>query len=366
MTNLSDNLKNEKRGKFIIQGNGKKRIELKQEEINALAFLETQRILTINQLYQYCRDYLLYNITLYSFKNRIRRLEEYKIIRSIFHNEPSFNSDRFKCISIGRKGIDILCNFDFLTKDYRKEDIYTFLKKRNFIHTIGVQQAVINILTYFKSQTLDFKIMLDFYKEEITEDDTYENEGTLKLASVSPQKYRYERISDFNYRYKRSYSPIPRRGIPNRSNNVYDRNRRIVRKITIIKPDWIIILNPIPRKVLNIEFDVGTEKLSDLIFKIFGYIEVCRMKPNETHGVIITLPDESFLSRNKFGDRSKRIHNIQDAIKQFPNLLNSIRETNLQIYVVSLKNIGKAALHFFTRIEDEFINECGIVNRSIK
>src|SRR5690606_1655390 len=110
------------------------------------AFLERHRLLTLQQFYKVAVH--LYDVRMkeYSFKNRIRKFEEYYLIRSKTYSE-GFEGERFKYLCIGSKGIDLLIEQEFLDHSYNKTGIYKFNQKKNLIHFLATQQAVINIIS---------------------------------------------------------------------------------------------------------------------------------------------------------------------------------------------------------------------------
>ncbi|MED0666927.1 hypothetical protein [Bacillus badius] len=111
----------------IVIRKGRERIEISIKEVAGLRFLEAQHALTVTQYYDFCRWFLGHEITSYGFKNRLRKMEKFKLIRSEQFKD-GFQGDHFKYISIGSKGIDLLIELKRLPESYNKKRIYNFIE----------------------------------------------------------------------------------------------------------------------------------------------------------------------------------------------------------------------------------------------
>lgn len=57
--------------KIVLKKNARQRLELTKSDLHLLAFLEQQRMLTLQQFYQVAKHLFEMKIAEYSFKNRI-------------------------------------------------------------------------------------------------------------------------------------------------------------------------------------------------------------------------------------------------------------------------------------------------------
>src|SRR5690625_5043511 len=140
---------------IILRKGTRQRLELSWIDLDLLAFLERHRMLTLQQLYQVATGLFDVKTKEYSFKNRIRKFEDYHLIRGWQYSE-GFEGEQFKYLCIGSKGVDLLMEYELLDHSYNKTGIYKFNQKRNLIHFLATQQAVINIIS-----DLDGEVILD-------------------------------------------------------------------------------------------------------------------------------------------------------------------------------------------------------------
>ncbi len=320
----------------VIKGKGRSRLEVKNSEILLLEYLERHRLLTMAQLYKYYTQFLGEEVKEYSFKNRLRRLEEFKLVRSANFAED-FDGERFKYFSIGTGGVEILIKNNFLPEDYNKNKIYQFLEKKNKLHFLYTQETVLNVMCIYKQRLLTPRY------SKFSE--------IIKFDSLSPALVSYDQwiprinkpVSMFNKgaRYANTAQFM---------NNNQHYEKKSGDWIPIVRPDWIIRreLNNQQKTIrhLNIELDTGTEPLEQIEDKIWKYILLAEEYPEQDHGVLLVLPDESFSKRTKYGDRSQRIKNIREKILKDPLIIDRSEEVKLKTGVVSLKDAGIVATKF--------------------
>lgn len=321
----------------VIKGKGRSRLEVKISEILLLEYLERHRLLTMAQLYKYFTQFLGEEIKEYSFKNRLRRLEEFKLVRSSSFAE-GFDGERFKCFSIGTGGINLLIENGLLFEDYNKNQIYQLLEKKNKLHFLYTQEVVLNIMCTTKQ-----RLSLPQYKHY---------SQTKLYSSLSPSHVPYEMWIE------KASKPVAmfNKGAAHARAAQFINNNQQYKKstgdwVTIIRPDWILKREfdnlGQKTKYLNIELDTGTEPLEQLEDKVWRYCILAERESNSSkHGVLFVLPDESFSKRTKYGDRSQRITNIREKIFNDPLMADRIKKVNLAVGVVSLRNAGVVVTNF--------------------
>ncbi|WP_338754872.1 hypothetical protein [Bacillus sp. FJAT-52991] len=310
---------------------GRKRLELKQLEVEALSFLENQRALTLTQYYEFCYYVLDYDITEYAFKNRIRKLEEFKIVRAK-NFVDGFEGERFKYISVGAAGVDLLIQTKRLPTDYNKRKIYTFLEKENLYHYFATQQVVIDFYRRIKM----------FYKRDMS------NIIKSLIPSQSPYKMwvSYKKLTNNTSRIPglSRFQAVEKKTQPyNKPTGEY---------VPCVVADWILHAekkeeNTILMKTAHIELDTGSESLDELEYKVLRYLNLAESNPNATIAVFFILPDETYLAGKKFGNRDKRVENIRKHFSNNPKLIKRIKESNLLVCVYPLRKADIALGYFF-------------------
>lgn len=307
--------------KIILRKGNRQRLELASTDLQLLVFLEQQRMLTVQQLYQVSTILFKQEIQDYSFKNRLRKWEEYKLIRSDFYSN-GFEGERFKYVYIGSKGIDLLIEQKMLDPSYNKQKIYKFNQKKNVIHYLATQQAALNILF-----SLNRKMMTSL-------DGKVKKYGMIyneNLFSHSPATFPYEEwipdTRNLHHQNQGAYhSKIAK--YMSQSNSSSQQSGKIM---TIVKPDWIIRLKPDKERelLINIELDTGTEPIDTLVEKVFKYALLAENNPSVQHFMCIIIADDSFSSRSRFGDGIKRSKNIVERILTDDLVKKRIKETKL-------------------------------------
>lgn len=308
-------------GKVILKKD-RQRIELSEAEIYALKWLFDHRALTVAQYYFVTSTFFRHHISEYAFKNRLRKMEEFKLIRSGKHTD-GFEGDRFKYLLIGSRGIDILKQEKRIKDDYDKKKIYTFGSKVNHYHFFATQEVVIRFIAHYYS------------KEGVS------REKRLKIRSIPssslPYTYSVSRSkpsarSPYGYTNRHySYDNKPKQELPSHVD------------VTICKPDWILKAENL---VCNIELDTGSEPVHELAMKVYSYLRVAKGYDQFQHQLLIVLPDETFLKKQKFGNRTKRIENIYEQFRK-EGLMEKAAEVNLTINVCSLKHAAAVITKFF-------------------
>lgn len=320
----------------VIKGKGRSRLEVKISEILLLEYLERHRLLTMAQLYKYFTQFLGEEIKEYSFKNRLRRLEEFKLVRSSSFAD-GFDGERFKYFSIGSGGINLLIENGLLFEDYNKNQIYQLLEKKNKLHFLYTQEVVLDIMCTTKQ-----RLSLPQYK--------HYNQTKL-FSSLAPSHVPYEMW------IQKASKPVAmfNKGAAHARTAQFINNNQQYKKsngdwVTIIRPDWILQreYDSQEQKIryLNIELDTGTEPLEQLVDKVWRYCILAEQDPESKHGVLFVLPDESFSKRTKYGDRSQRITNIRDKIFKDSLMVDRLKQVKLSVGVVSLKKAGAVATKF--------------------
>lgn len=315
--------------KVIIKGKGKKRLELGLSDILLIDCLFTHQVLKTDQLYKFYTEYLFEKIHPYSFKNRLRKFEEYHLVRSDTFAEE-FDGDRFKYYSLGAAGADLLIEQELLPSNFNKKSIYKHLKKENLLHFLGATQAAINILCALAA---------------------IQDSG---FDSLPPSQHPYEEwVPNI-----RAVGPTMNRGArqaaaANRNWNP-DYKKRQGKWMTIVRPDWIISKEKEnqEKRYLNIEFDTGSESLDTLQEKLWKYHLLAEYRPNEKHIVMFVLPDESYSKHYNFKEIDKRAGKIESLFSTVENTERS-KEVGLTVCVTTLDLTAHYGFHLLTATIDQ-------------
>ena len=260
-------------------GDNKKGVQLKQTELELLKKLLHHRLLTTSQLYSLYSSYV--DVSYISFCNRLKKLYSMDIINKKEYTlgQKGFYFNYFR---IGKRGVDALVANEFIEHDAADEyeDVKKGFNAKNIDHYLAIQELVVDVLKCGEQKREQFQ-------------------------SIHPWKVPY-----------------------------IDKHSKEDEKLVI--PDWIIKKG---NKYLNIEMDTGSESLSTLKEKVKRYMNLAEQKPNQKHVVLFVLLDESFTTRQKYGDRTVRVGNVKQS------LINTkgIEGSNLDVYVVSLSNASNIA-----------------------
>ena len=323
--------------KIILKKNARQRLVLNKGELKLLAFLEQQRMLTLQQSYQYANKFCKMYMTDYSFKNRIRKFEDYHLIRGYYYSE-GFDGERFKYICIGSKGIDLLIEHNLLDSSYNKPKIYKFDKKKNIMHFLMTQQVVINLLTQLDGEVIHYpnskelKYLL-FYDERVS---SY-SPAVLPYTEWVRKERNLHRQNDGAYHAK-----VAKYMTTNKQTSKINGAT-----MTIVKPDWIIKVKGEKETrdaFINIELDMGTEPIQTLIEKVFKYAILAEKNKNELHIMNIVVADNSFSNRSKLSDGIKRGENIAKHFISDPAVVNRLKESGLKIKISPLKYNNQAVI----------------------
>lgn len=320
--------------KIVLKKNARQRLELTKSDLQLLVFLEQQRMLTLQQFYQAAKHLIEMKITEYSFKNRIRKFEEYHLIRGDHYSE-GFNGERFKFLCIGSKAVDLLIENKLLDISYNKSKIYKFNQKKNLMHFLATQQAAINILT-----NLNAELIRDPNTDEIKYSILY----NLTAFSYSPATFPYtEWIRKHKNLHRQNsgayHARVSKYMTGNKSNTEINGTTMM-----IVKPDWIIELKgskKVRNAIINIELDMGTEPIETLVQKVFKYAILAEKNPESLHIMDIVVADNSFSNRSTLSSGIKRAENIRKQFVSDSALANRVEKTGLKIIVSSLKQNNK-------------------------
>lgn len=329
--------------KFIMKGKGKSRIEVNVGELLMLNYLEKHHLLSTEQLFKCYTKIYLSEIHPYAFKNRLRKFEEFKLVRSSNFAE-GFDGERFKYYTIGTAGIDLLIKEKLLSDDYNKNRIYHRLNKKNVLHFLMTQEVVLGI-----KLVLEERQNMPVYKDM---------NFSLKTKSLSPAEYTYDiwipKVSGTVSRNNKGANHARAAAYMKSSGS----ERRSGHYVSIIKPDWIMkrsFIDPNEQsRILNIELDTGTEQWSQIEEKIWRYCIVAERNKDCKHAVVFVLPDETFSMRTKYGDRSQRIKNMYMNLEKDTKLIERMKEVNLDVGINSLKHIGRRAAIY---LQPEYFEE---------
>lgn len=315
---------------IILRKGTRQRLELSRTDLNVLAFLERHRMLTLQQLYQVTTGLFDVRTKEYSFKNRIRKFEEYHLIRGWQYSE-GFEGERFKYLCIGSKGIDLLIEHDFLDQSYNKTGIYKFNQKKNLIHFLATQQAVINIIS-----DLNDKLISDISTKEPKYGILYD----AVTFSHSPVDFPYtewiRKERNLHRQNSGAYHAKTAKYMTGHSSGTELRGSTM----TIVKPDWIIELKGYKKTrdaIINIELDMGTEPIETLAQKLFKYAIVAEKNPNVLHIMNIVIADNSFSKRSTLSNGITRANNIINRFREDSAINNRVKESGLIPIVLPLK-----------------------------
>lgn len=323
------------KNKIILKKNARQRLELTKADLELLAFLERQRMLTLQQFYQAAKHLFEMKITEYAFKNRVRKLEEYHLIRSEHYSE-GFDGERFKYLCIGSKAVDLLIENELLDSSYNKSKIYKFNQKKNLRHFLVTQQAVINVLI-----GLNTKLIRDPNSEELKYPILY----NLFSFSHSPATVPYTEWirKDKNLHQQNSgayHASVAKHMTGNKSSTQTHGST-----MTIVKPDWIIEFKgekKIRDAIINIELDMGTEPIETLAQKVFKYALLAEKNRDKLHIMDIVIADNSFSNRSTNSDGIGRTKNIINRFKTDSAVINRVKESGLKVIVRPLRLNVKA------------------------
>ncbi|TSI07652.1 replication-relaxation family protein [Lysinibacillus sp. BW-2-10] len=323
--------------KIILKKGKRQRLELTIVDLNLLAFLERQRLLTLQQFYQAAKNLFDLKITEYAFKNRVRKFEEYHLIRGNQYS-VGFEGERFKYLCIGSKAVDLLIEYELLDSSYNKDKIYKFNQKKNLMHFLTTQQAVINLLT-----SLDTEIISGPNTNEIKYFILYD----VTTFSYSPATYPYtEWIRKEKNLYQQNsgaYHANVAKYMTGTGNN--SSTQLYGSTMTIVKPDWIIEINgkkESKNAIINIELDMGTEPIETLAQKVFKYALLAEKNRDKLHIMNIVVADNSFSNRSTLSNGIGRSKNIVNQFNKDFAVLKRIRESGLKVIVRPLKLNVKA------------------------
>ncbi|MFC0273770.1 replication-relaxation family protein [Metabacillus herbersteinensis] len=254
-------------------GPNRQGVFLSEEDMYLLTTIAEQRLLTTEQIHQYHSTVSKMKID--ALRVKLIRWKRYNIVHS---HEYSLGQKgcRFNYYRIGFNGIKVLIEEGKIPKSWKDIEISKFSSTKNIEHFLATQEVVVKGITSIKNISSDIK-------------------------SQNPYYYPYVDTAS---------------------------------KSRLIVPDWILKNGNLH---LNIEMDTGTESIQELQMKVKSYIEYCELNPDQEHIVLIVILDDTFLTRNKYGDdRSRRVGNLKKLLINTPGL----QLANLSVYVLPLKRIS--------------------------
>lgn len=321
--------------KIIIKKNARQRLEVTKSDLQLLLFLEQQRMLTLQQFYQAAIHLFEMESSEYSFKNRVRKFEEYHLIRGEHYSE-GFEGERFKYLCIGSKAIDLLIENELLDNSYNKSKIYKFNQKKNLMHFLATQQAVINILI-----SLNTKCIRNPNTDEIKYPILYK----LTSFSHSPATFSYTEWIRKDKNLHRQNTGAYHANVAKYMSGNMSSTKIHGSTMTIVKPDWIIELKgskEIRDAIINIELDMGTEPIETLAQKVFKYALLAEKNQDKLHIMNIVIADNSFSNRSTLSNGVGRTENIIKRFNADTAVINRVKESGLKIIVRPLKLNVKA------------------------
>ncbi|WP_047981535.1 replication-relaxation family protein [Ornithinibacillus contaminans] len=233
---------------YYFAANGKG-VQLERFELEMLAFLSQQKVLTIKQLYKYSCHYK--DISYNSFRNKIWRWKKYSVVEVKTITLKRRWGNEVSILSIGQNGLRILVSEGYLPSTWINNDLKTNFTISNYDHYFTTQQVVLDTVLRIKSKG-------------------------LPIASIRPSQL---------------------------SNLIIDEYEAVI-------PDWILKCGE--NKLVFIESDMGTETLGILENKVKKYIELARSNPTNKFIVMFVLVDDS-LETQKFykNNGDKRLANMK-------------------------------------------------------
>lgn len=321
--------------KIILKKNARQRLEVTKSDLQLLVFLEQQRMLTRQQFYQAAIHLFKMKSSEYSFKNRVRKFEEYHLIRGEHYSE-GFDGERFKYLCIGSKAVDLLIENELLDNSYNKSKIYKFNQKKNLMHFLATQQAVINILIRLNTKTI---------KNPNTDERKYSILYNLTSFSHSPATFSYtEWVRKDKNLHRQNvgayHANIAKYMSINKSSPQINGST-----MTIVKPDWIVELKgskEFKDTIINIELDMGTEPIETLAQKVFKYALLAENNRDKFHIIDIVIADNSFSNRSKVSNGIGRTKNIVNRFNADSAVKRRVQESGLKIIVRPLRLNVKA------------------------
>ncbi|UOQ43761.1 replication-relaxation family protein [Halobacillus salinarum] len=272
-----------KRNLFILGQNGSG-VKLANFELEMLAFLAKQKILTSRQLHLYYSHY--HNLSSSSFRGKLWRWNNKDVIETKNITAKQRWGNEYNIVRIGKKGVKILIEEGYLSPQWENINIRQFFSIKNYDHYIATQEVVLQTLLHSKGIFLDRK----------------------NIISLPTDKY---------------------------SHIIENRKMRIL-------PDWILQKD---KNFLMIELDTGNEPTSTLLEKVKKYIEVAQGMSNKNITVLITLLDDSMPTQRIYNNNGvKRLANMKKVFLYLRNL----HMPNFKLYVSFLKDaaeIGYYALY---------------------
>ncbi|RVT59529.1 hypothetical protein EM808_19750 [Niallia taxi] len=241
------------------------------KDLELLKLLYTNRILTLKQIKRYGR-YIL-NSPESTIKSKLKRWLSNDIVSIDYLR--TLGKPAVSCYKIGKNGFHILRNERVIEDGELVEVNIKNIKQPS--HYFGIQDVVIDTLIEMKDK--------------------------LSIISSTHPNYRTY-LSD---------------------------ETKFNKEETIIIPDWKIETSE--GRILNIEFDTGSQNLNRIHEKVDNYMELAKARPAENHFVLFVVADNrsEIYTTEYASTRETRVLNIKELI------INKLahRLENLHFYVCS-------------------------------
>ncbi|MDK8640741.1 replication-relaxation family protein [Niallia taxi] len=241
------------------------------KDLELLKLLYTNRILTLKQIKRYGR--YIFNSPESTIKSKLKRWLSNNIVSIDYLR--TLGKPAVSCYQIGKNGFHILRNEKIIEDEELVEVNIKNIKQPS--HYFGIQDVVIDTLIEMKD----------------------------KLSTVSSTHPNY-----------RTYLSC---------------GTKLNKEETIIIPDWKI--ETAEGRILNIEFDTGSQNLTRIHAKVDNYMELAKVRPAENHFVLFVVADNrsEIYTTEYASTRETRVLNIKELI------INKLahRLENLHFYVCS-------------------------------
>lgn len=342
---------NDKRiAKYII-GKNEKGIYLTIGDLYSLLFLYEQRLLTVSQMYKFYSFFYNQPKNFNAFRNRLNKMAKLKIIRKENYALKKKNGFELGMITISDKGVFILEQCGFIPKNQN----YTFVSKRQFEHTLGIREVVLNSIELEVNRK-------GWILAGPTGEHTY-------MFSKLISKYGIDNLSPFN-----KWSAIPKHIYDdedwgdniletseiNTDHNIFKENTlysippfKLIHDIegadSDLKPDWIFRYN---NHYFNIEVDTGTERGGVIESKVKRYIKLAHLMPSIQHHVIFALVDDSYQTVYEHGRKKARTQNLKEQIRRIPEFSTS----KVNVVIVPIKRIQNVMFQLLQQTQNTQFN----------
>lgn len=381
--------------RYITGFKGVEGVYLTEGDLYTLYFVHLQREVLQTQLSRF--HLLLNDISEQSFRTRIRKFEEHKIITR--RNVSLSKIDKRNIIALGPKGFDILQRIGWIKAD----EISNSKTREQFDHAIGTKEVVLQLLEVeHKKENLfgggEKGLLFTVYPHSRKERKTLVMNGaghplrfqhsdqevrayvnSCCLSSLSAptceHTFRYGDDASVNKSISLSGEVNAEHTIPSlveidpeNPYSVIPDNRLYVlnalRDPIYLKEDKSFILIPDAALKLNhhrihIELDTGVEKIrkgktddinqaTSLEVKFQRYEELAKTHPNLDHHVLFVGIDNSISLERRYSKGKVRIRNLKKQIFEI-NQFGSV--PNLHVYFINLERLKEAGQSLINNLQ---------------